>query len=75
MKKAKKMVYPDMPVGKLTQIKDFLPPPDQLVLPEETVKVTLTKSSVDFFKNQAKRNGTKYQEMIREMVDRYTSKI
>ena len=76
MKKAKKMVDPDMPVGKLTQIKDFLPPPDQLVLPEETVKVTLTltKSSVDFFKNQAKRNGTKYQKMIRELVDRYTSK-
>jgi len=64
----------DMPIGKLTPVKDFLPPPDQLVVPEETVKVTLslTKSSLNFFKRQAKKNGIKYQKMIRELVDQYT---
>ncbi len=63
-----------MPIGKLKIVKDFLPPPDQLVMPEETVKVTiaLKKSSLDFFKREAQKHGTKYQKMIREVVDRYT---
>jgi len=69
----KKIKDSNMPIGKLTRIKDFLPPPDQLVFPEETVKVTLslTKSSIEFFKREAKKNKTKYQKMIRELVDRY----
>ena len=63
----------DMPVGKLTKTNDFLPPPHRLIFPESTVKVTifLTKSSLDFFKKEAKRNKIKYQKMIREIVDRY----
>jgi hypothetical protein len=69
----KRKIDPDMPIGKLTQIPDFLPPPEDLVLTEDTVKVTLslTKSSVEFFKKQAKRHRTQYQKMIRELVDRY----
>lgn len=69
----KKKYDDDMPVGKLTEVKDFLPPPDQLVFPEKTVKVTiaLTKSSLDFFKREARKNHTKYQKMIRELVDQY----
>ena len=65
----------DKPIGKLTRVKDFLPPPSELVLPEETIKVTiaLKKSSVDFFKKAAERNHTKYQRMIRELVDRYAT--
>ncbi len=63
----------EMPIGKLTQIKDFLPPPHQLAFPEETVKVTisLTKESLDFFKKEAARSKMKYQKMIRAVVDRY----
>ena len=70
----KKVKYGDMPIGKIKVVKDFLPPPDQLVMPDETVKVTLslTKSSLDFFKRKAQKQGTKYQRMIREVVDRYT---
>lgn len=69
----KKMINSDMPVGKLTRIKDFLPPPAELVIPEETIKITISlkKSSVEFFKRQAHRYHTKYQRMIRELVDRY----
>lgn len=65
------------PVGKLTRIKDVLPPPDKLVLPEETVKVTLllSKSSVQFFKQKAVQHRTKYQRMLRELVDRYTEQF
>ena len=66
-------IDPMMPVGELKQIKDFLPPPDQLVMPETTIKVTLslTKSSLEFFKREAKKHHTKYQKMIRALVDRY----
>ena len=63
----------DMPVGKLIQVKDFLPPPEKLVMPQKTVKVTilLNKSSVDFFKNQANKHRAKYQKMIRNLIDQY----
>ena len=63
----------DMPIGKLKRVVDFLPPPEELVLPDETVKVTLslTKASVEFFKREARKNHSKYQKMIRELVDRY----
>lgn len=63
----------DMPVGKLTRVKDFLPPPEKLVMPQRTVKVTiiLNKSSVDFFKNQASKHRGKYQKMIRNLIDQY----
>lgn len=65
----------NMPVGKLTRVDDFLPPPSKLVLPENAVKVTLNlkRSSVEFFKKEAAKNHTKYQRMIREVVDRYAS--
>ena len=43
-----KIKYTEEPMGKLRIVKDFLPPPDQLVLKEENIKVTisLNKSSV-----------------------------
>lgn len=62
------------PIGKLTRIPDFLPPPHMLIFPkEETIKITLelTKGSVDFFKGEAKKNKTKYQAMIRKVIDIY----
>jgi len=63
----------DKPIGKLTRVKDFLPPPSQLVPREETVKVTLalSKESVEFFKEKAKKNKVPYQRMIRSLVDQY----
>ncbi len=63
----------DMPIGKLRRIKDFLPPPEQLVFPPQTVKVTLhlSMASVQFFKRKAAQHHTKYQRMIRALVDRY----
>ncbi|MFC1680074.1 CopG family transcriptional regulator [Elusimicrobiota bacterium] len=64
-----------MPVGKMVRVRDFLPPPEELVIPEETVKITiaLSKSSVAFFKKQAKKQRTKYQRMIRSLVDAYAA--
>ncbi len=71
-----KIKYADEPMGKLKVIKDFLPPPEQLVLKEENIKVTisLNKSSVDFFKRKARENHTSYQRMIRQLIDLYAAK-
>jgi predicted DNA binding CopG/RHH family protein len=54
-------------------IKDFLPRPEDLVLKEDNIKVTLTlsKKSVDFFKHEAKKLDTPYQLMIRSLLDKY----
>lgn len=54
-------------------VEDMLPPPEELVLRDETVKVTisLTKKSVDFFKHAAKQQGVPYQTMIRKVLDLY----
>jgi hypothetical protein len=72
----KKKIDYDMPIGKLTEVADFLPPPDQLVFPEDTVKVTiaLKRSSVEFFKDQAKKHGAPYQKMIRSLLDQYATR-
>jgi predicted DNA binding CopG/RHH family protein len=66
--------YSDEPIGDIQIIKDFLSPPHQLLLKEETVKVTLalTKDSVDFFKKVAKEQHTHYQTMIRVLLEQYT---
>jgi len=70
-----KIEYTDEPIGDLRVVRDFLPPPDQLVLKEENVKITISlkKSSVEFFKKEAQRHRTSYQKMIRRVVDWYAS--
>ena len=70
-----KIKYTEEPIGELRIVKDFLPSPDQLVVKEENVKITISlkKSSVAFFKEQAKKHKTSYQKMIREVVDWYAS--
>lgn len=62
-------------MGDLRVVKDLLPPPDKLILKEDNVKVTISlkKSSINFFKEQAKLQKTSYQKMIREVIDRYAS--
>lgn len=67
--------YTDEPLGDFKVVDDFLPPPEELVFREEDVKVTLSlsKSSVDFFKREAKAHAMPYQEMIRRLLDRYAA--
>ena len=71
-----KIKYTEEPMGELRVVKDFLPPPDQSVLKEKNVKVTiaLKKSSVEFFKRKAKEHHTSYQKMIRQVIDLYASR-
>jgi predicted DNA binding CopG/RHH family protein len=72
----KKKIDRDKPIGKMTKIEDFLPAPEDLVLPERAVKVTinLSESSVEFFKKLAKKHHTKYQKLIRNLLDKYAHK-
>ncbi len=71
--KKKTIRYVDEPINAKV-IKDFLPKPEDLVLKEDNVKVTLSlsKKSLDFFKHEAKRLDTPYQSMIRSLLDHYT---
>jgi len=73
--KKRKIKYTNGPIGKVKIIDDFLPEPKDLILKEETTKITiaLTKSSVDFFKNVAAKHHTTYQTMIRSLIDHYAA--
>jgi predicted DNA binding CopG/RHH family protein len=44
-------------------------------LKDETVKITiaLSKTSVEFFKQEAKKHNTQYQKMIRRLLDEYAA--
>ena len=72
----KKTTYTNEPIGAVKRVDDFLPTPDELAFKEETVKVTiaLSKASIDFFKDQAKKHDTQYQKMIRRLLDEYTTR-
>ena len=65
--------YTDEPLGNLRVVPDFLPRPEELVFREPGVKVTiaLSKRSVEFFKNEARKHNTQYQRMIRRLLDAY----
>ena len=70
---SKKIKYTDEPLLMGERVPDFLPPPSQLVKRKSTAKVTLelTRSSLDFFKRQAKKEHVPYQRMIRGLIDAY----
>jgi len=72
----KKIKYTDEPMGKVRVVSDFLPSPEELALKDETVKVTiaLSKTSVDFFKKEARKYNTQYQKMIRKLLDEYAAR-
>jgi hypothetical protein len=78
MKKKTKMSKhnDDMPIGKLTRVRDFLPPPEQLVLADKKLKITieLDEKTVNFFKDYAEKHDAKYQRMMREVLKTYAQK-
>ena len=70
-----KIKYTNESMGKVKVVEDFLPSPEELALKDETVKVTiaLSKTSIDFFKNEARKHNTQYQKMISRLLDEYAS--
>jgi hypothetical protein len=73
---SKTVKYTEGEIGRVRVVDDFLPPPDALVAREDNVKVTLSLSrrSVDFFKQAARERRVPYQRMIRALVDAYAEK-
>ncbi|MDB5038098.1 MAG: CopG family transcriptional regulator [Bacteriovoracaceae bacterium] len=76
MKKKQNRHDQDEPLGKLTRIKDFLPPPDELFPEKELAKITiaLDQETISFFKQKASKFGLKYQRMIREVLKGYAKR-
>lgn len=70
-----KKTYTNEPLGKLRVVKDFLSQPEELVQAEDLVKITisLSRSSVEFFKRAAEENHTSYQKLIRRLLDDYSA--
>jgi hypothetical protein len=70
---SKRIRYSDEPMGEPKVVPDFLPRPEDLVFKEDGVKVTifLSRRSVEFFKDQARKHNTQYQRMIRRLLDAY----
>ena len=69
----KKIKYSKGEMGEVEVMKNFLPLPKDLVLKNDSVKITisLSKDSVDFFKSQASANHIPYQRMIKNLLDKY----
>ncbi len=70
----KKIKYTNEPI-EFKIAKDFLPSPEKLALRSENIKVTiqLSKASVEFFKKSAQKQHSRYQTMIRNILDYYTA--
>ena len=51
-------------IGSMNIIEDFLPSSEELAFKEENTKImiSLTKETVDFFKDEAKKHHTQYQK-------------
>lgn len=71
----KKIKYSNQRIGKIKIVDDFLPSPEDLIFKDDSLKVTLnlSRSSVEFFKKNAEEKGSKYQKLIRNLLDSYTS--
>ena len=71
----KKIVYEEASLGKYRIIPNFLPKPEDLVLKETNVRVTLNLSndSVAFFKRLGKKSHIPYQKLIRRALDEMAS--
>ncbi|MGB0387664.1 MAG: CopG family transcriptional regulator [Ardenticatenaceae bacterium] len=68
---SKPIRYSDEPLGEFRLVPDFLPAAEEFALREEPVKVTLSlsKESLDFFKNEARRERIPYQNVIQKLLD------
>lgn len=69
----RKFIDDDMPKGKLIEVPDFLPPPEELANAKVTITINLDRKTLEFFHKAAKKNGGKYQRMIREVLARYAA--
>lgn len=64
------------PRDAVARMLEALPTVSELAAREETVKVTITlsKSAVEYFKQEARACRTQYQKMIRCLLDEYVQR-
>lgn len=67
--------WQNLPIEKINQTAKRMPYPIGLVSSEKKVLVTiyLNKFTIDFFKKEANRYHTKYQRMMRTVLDLYAN--
>lgn len=72
----KKTVYEAAPVRYGKVVPDFLPKPQDLVLRESNIRVTLNLSarSLGYFREMGRKNRIPYQKLIRRLLDEYAAK-
>ena len=65
--------WQNVPLGKMDRVVKGLPPPSGLDLQEKKVLISLylNQSTIRFFKKEANRHGTKYQRLMRAVLERY----
>ena len=66
----------EVPEDEMVIVKDFLPPPEALVLKEpatEKITIALSKETVTFFREKAQELDAPYQRMIRNLLDAYVA--
>ena len=70
-----KITYTDEPMEMGQVVKDFVPPPNQLVPKGKTktnqVTLELTEETISFFKAQADRKQIPYEKIIELLVEQY----
>jgi predicted DNA binding CopG/RHH family protein len=73
----KKTINKNEPIGKLSIVKDTLPSPQDLAKADQRVKITieLDEATVLFFKKEAQTHKTKYQRMMRDILNYYARKF
>ncbi len=75
--KEKNYIDQDMPIGNLTIVHDFLPPPDKLVLkiPREKITMEIHEPVLNFYKAEAEKLGIPYSQLIRAVLNAYAEKM
>ncbi len=60
--------------GRIREVEDFLPPSEALIFKDdntERITITLTRDTVNFFRQKGQELDAPYQRMIRNLLDEY----
>jgi predicted DNA binding CopG/RHH family protein len=74
-KKAPKDI--EQAMARAVDVEDFLPSPKELLAEEKSstkITISVSKRSLQLFKDYAKKNKGKYQAMIRRLLDAYAER-
>jgi hypothetical protein len=69
----RKIKYTNEPMFLGERVFNLLPSPEELMSAEKTQRITLnlTEDTVDFFKERAEKQNYPYQQLIRNVLDKF----